>query len=248
MRQRFLIGSLLLLATIASAQTQPQATNPADDVVRQALDNMAGTGWAKARYIAFTFIVEKEGKVLATFPERWDRVTGDYRVSGKDQQGNDFVVIMNMMTKKGRGWSSGKELADPKDLLALASLRFANDTYWFQMPLLAMDARVQRELASPKSDCGSVWDIVKLTFDPSLGPIPDSSWMYVNRDTGLVDQWDMRLQGSGAQETLPVIFHKYRRIEGVLLSTWREIRGKDQWVHLDDVQILSETPKTAFAP
>jgi hypothetical protein len=249
MRRLFLLGSLFLLASAAMAQMQPHTTNPADDVARRAIDVMAGSDWEKARYFAFTFIVEREGKVMVSFPQRWDRVTGEYRVSGKDQQGNDFVVVMNVKTKQGRGWQNGKEVADPKDLLTLGYNRFVNDTYWLLTPFKSMDAGVQRELASPKSDCGTIWDVVKVTGDPSAGIPTESSWMWVNRDTGLVDKWEMKLQGSRADEPpMPVFFHQYRRINGILLSTWREVRGKDQWIHLDDIRIMSETPKTAFAP
>jgi len=76
---RRLITALLFLAASASAQTTPNA----DSVARRALDVMAGPAWEKARYLAFTFNVEREGRIAASYAQAWDRFTGDYRVSGK---------------------------------------------------------------------------------------------------------------------------------------------------------------------
>ena len=33
----------------------------------------------------------------------WDKWTGRYRVEGKDKEGRDVVVAMNLNTKEGRG-------------------------------------------------------------------------------------------------------------------------------------------------
>ena len=48
-----------------------------------------------ARYFAFSFNVEREGKIVASYAQRWDRFTGDYRVSGKNREGEDIAVVMN---------------------------------------------------------------------------------------------------------------------------------------------------------
>jgi len=71
--------------------------------------------------------------------------------------------------------------------------------------------------------------------------------MWVNRDTGLVDEWDMKLQGSPAAERpLEVVFHDYRRLSGVLIPVRKEIRDKGQTIRLDDLVISPDVPKGAF--
>jgi hypothetical protein len=45
---------------------------------------------------------------------------------------------------------------------------------------------------------------------------------------------------------LQVMFRDYRRIAGLLISVRREVRGRNQIVRLDDLQILPDVPKGAF--
>lgn len=268
--------ALTLLATVGSAQTsQPspaqsstaapamqastvtpaQMASPprsADDLARRSIDMLAGEAWEDARYIAFTFNVEREGKRLASFPQRWDRDTNQYRLSGTDAKGNAFVVIMNADTKKGKAWENGKAVSGPRldELLKLGYRRFINDTYWLQMPLTMLDPGVHRWYDGERADsCGHVWDVVKLSFDSGLGLTPaDVYWAWINRDTGLVDQWDMKLQGSKADDApSSVLFRDFRRVGGLLVSTRREIKGKNQFILLDDLEVEDEVPPGAFA-
>ncbi|HYM59631.1 MAG TPA: hypothetical protein VEZ11_01920 [Thermoanaerobaculia bacterium] len=248
MIRRFVTSALFLSLLTWNAHAQPAAPS-ADDTAKRAIDVLAGPAWEKARYLAFTFNVEREGKILASFPQRWDRWTGDYRVSGKDREGHDFLVIMNINTKQGRGWKDGTEVQDPKDLLTTGYRRFINDTYWLLMPLKMLDPGVKREAAGERTDsCGNAWDLVKLSFEAGVGLTPgDQYWAWVNRNSGLVEEWDLLLQGSKPDDKpTPVKFYDFRRIGGLLISTKREIVGKNQWIKLDDVSVLSDVPKGAF--
>ncbi len=209
---------------------------------------LAGPAWDEARYIAFTFNVEREGKNVASWPQRWDRFTGDYRLSGKNREGEDVLVVMNVNTKEGKGWKNGQPVADPKDLLALGYRRFINDTYWLLMGFKTFDPGVSREYAGEKVDAGgNVHDIVRLSF-ANVGLTPgDVYWMWVNRDNGLVDQWHMKLEGSKPEDAPGVVlFHDYHRFGGLLLSTRREIEGTGQFIRLDDVTIAKSVPAGAF--
>jgi len=209
---------------------------------------LAGPAWEKARYIAFTFNVVSGGRITTSFPQRWDRFTGEYRVSGKDQQGNDFVVIMNTNTKQGRAWKNGGEVNE-SSIFELGYRRFINDISWLLMPLKSMDPGVHREYVGERSDsCGHTWDVVKLSFDQGVGLTSgDNYWMWINRDTGIVDEWDMHLQNMKADDVpQPVYFRDFKRIAGLLLSTRRELRGKTTQIRLDDIVVSAEVPKGAF--
>ena len=241
--RRLIAMTFTLFATAVLAQSSP------DDVARRTVAKLAPK-WDDARYIAFAFDVEREGKIIASYPQRWDRYTGDYRVSGKDREGNDVLVIMNINTKTGKAWKNGAEVADPKDLLTFGYRRFINDTYWLLMGAKSMDPGVHRELAAPRTDAnGHTQDVVKLYFDPGVGLTPaDVYWMVVNHDSGLVDEWDMKLTGSKPEdEPSVVLFHDYRNFGGLLnISTSREIKGKNQWIKLDDITVSHDVPKDAF--
>jgi len=234
---------------LASAQQPPSA----DDIARRSFDILGGTtAWEKARYLSFTFNVERDGKVTASYPQRLDRYSGDYRVSGKNQDGTPFEVIMNLKTMQGRANRSGSPVTDPavlKELLDLGYRRFINDIYWLLMPLKMFDPGVHRTYDGERTDsCGHTWDLVKLTFDQGVGLTPgDVYWPWINRDTGIVEEWDMKLQSMKPEDPpLQVMFRDYRRIAGLLISVRREVRGKNQIVRLDDVQILADVPKGAF--
>lgn len=267
----FLITVLSLLALIAfqaSAQVPAQVTvapppsstvvppngpDPAaDTLARHAIDTMAGPEWAKARYVSFTFSIERNGKISDSFVEEWDRITGAYRVSGKDPAGVPFVIIESVKTKSGRAWQKGVEVTDKdaaQNLLATGYRRFVNDTYWLLMPLAMFDPGVKRNSLGQRTDtCGRSWDIVRLTYDASIGLANDVAWAWINRDSGLVEEWDMQIVGAKPdQPPIEVFFRDVRRINGMLISTRREIKGKNQIVRLDDVKILPEVPKGAFS-
>jgi len=239
-----LLGLFLALPAVAQ-----QA--PADDLARRVIDVQAGSAWEKARYFEFAFDVEREGKIATSFPQRWDRYTGDYRVSGRDQKGNDFIVILNTNTRKGRAWINGEEVTDARrdEAINTGYRRFINDTYWLLMPLKMLDPGVHRSAEGERTDsCGHTWDVLKLSFDPGVGlTSADQYWAWINRDTGLVEEWDMRLQGMKAEDPmLEAVFRDFRRVAGLLISTRRDIKNKNQSIRLDNLKVLSEVPAGAF--
>jgi hypothetical protein len=241
---RSAIYAILSLCFAAVLSGQPTA----DSVAQRAIDMLAGPAWDDARYFSFAFNVEREGKIVSSWEQRWDRFTGDYRVSGKNREGEPVVVLMNVNTKEGRAWKNGQEVADPKDLLTLGYRRFINDTYWLLMGFKTFDPGVSREYAGEKSENGSTYDVVQLAFK-EVGLTPgDVYWMWVNRDTGLVDQWHMKLQNMKPEETPSIVrFRDYRRFGGLLISTRREMGG-GTFIRLDDITVAKEVPAGAFAP
>jgi len=265
---RSLAASLLLLLplsaaaqapaqiTVAQPPGTPVAPPPppdpaADALARRVIDIQGGPSWDKARFISFTFVLDRNGQPAAVFPQQWDRLTGDYRVSGKDPNGVPFVVVENVITKVGKAWQNGVAVTDPaalQNLLTLGYRRFINDTYWLLMPLKMLDPGVYRTSMGERTDaCGRKWDVVKVIFDQGPNVPTDIYWAWINRDSGLVEEWDMKLAGSPADEhPVEVFFHDFKRVGGVLISTRREVRGKNQTVRIDDLKILAEVPKGAF--
>src|SRR5215212_2474728 len=101
MNSRFAVVILLFAAALHGQPATPAPT--ADDVARRAFDVAGGPAWETARYFAFTFNLDRtDGTRAASFPQRWDRTTGDYRVSGVDPQGKKFDVTMNLRTGIGK--------------------------------------------------------------------------------------------------------------------------------------------------
>jgi len=255
---------LTLLAFPIVAQTSPQVAiappppaapvappDPAADALaKRAIQAEGGAAWDKARFLSFTFVVERNGQTTASFPQQWDRVTGDYRVSGLDPKGVPFTVVLNAKTRTGRAWQKGVEVKDLpalKDLLALGYRRYTNDIYWLLMPLKMLEPGVHRSSQGERTDAaGHKWDVLRLTFDPSL-EINYDVWAWINRESGLVEEWDMKAPGAAATDPpVEVFFRDFKRVAGVLISMRREVKGKNQTVRFDDLQILPESPKGAF--
>jgi hypothetical protein len=229
----------VFFAVSAMAQT-------ADAVAHRALDAIGGPAWDKAHYFEFTFNVYRGEERVTSFPQRWDRVTGEYRVSGTDPKRNEFLVIMNVNTKKGRAWLNGEEVHDSRldDTLALGYRRFTNDTFWLLMPLKMLEPTVKREAMGERTDsCGRTWDVVKVTSDGG-----DTYWAWINRDTGIVEEWDMKLQGTPPDDPpVQVMLHDFTHFGGIVISTRREVRNKNQTVKLEGLKVSAEAPKGAFA-
>jgi len=235
-----LVTFLLSIGFAVSAMAQT-----ADALARRAYDATGGAAWDKARYFDFNFSVYRGDERVTSFPERWDRATGEYRVSGTDPKRNDFLVIMNVNTKKGRAWLNGEEVHDSRldDTLALALRRFDNDTFWLLMPLKLIDPNVKLEAMGERTDsCGRTWDVVKLTSEGS------THWAWIHRDTGIVEEWDMKLQGTPPDDpAVQVMLHDFTHFGTLLISTRREVRNKNQTVKLEGLKVLAEAPKGAFA-
>jgi hypothetical protein len=236
----------------ASAIVDPGGPDPvADALAHRAIEVLAGPAWEKARYFSFTFKIERTGQSGVAFNEQWDRLTGDYRVSGKDQNGAAFIVVENVKTKAGRAWQNGTEVKEPaalQNLLTIGYRRFINDSYWLLMPLKMFEPGVHRTSMGERTDaCGRTWDVVRVIFDQGVGMPTDVYWAWINRDSGLIEEWDMKLQGTPADERpVEIFFHDYRRVAGVLISTRREVKGKNQTVLIDDLKISADVPKGAF--
>jgi hypothetical protein len=249
MRNVSILFSIFLISAAGFAQ-KPAPT--ADDVARRAVDILGGGGAIQhARYFSYTFNLIADGKLVASFPQRWDRFTGEYRVSGVRPDGLPFDVSINVATKRGHGSIQGRKVTDNTEfqqLYNLAFQRFVNDTFWLLMPMRLMDPDAHRSYEGERTDsCGRTWDLLKVSFDQGgLNP-SDVYWPWINRDTGVVEEWDMKVAAMKADDRpLQVLFHDYRRVAGLLISTVREVRGKNQVVRLDDLQILAEPPKGAF--
>ncbi len=199
---RFVLAAFSALLTTglppgAGAQTtasDPKATAVADRVMTALGGHKA---WEGTRFLRFDFAVDREGKALFSRAHTWDKWNGRYRLEGKTEKGDPLVVLMNLNTKDGDAWINGKKLegAEEKSQLDGAFGAWTNDTYWLLMPYKLKDAGCKLALAGEEKKEGKVWDKLLLTFD-NVGLTPkDKYWVYVNRETGLVDKWDFVLKG-----------------------------------------------------
>lgn len=239
--------TVILTAAPFYTQAQPAGSVPPREIAARAVNVMAGPAWEKARYFSFTFNIERDGKIAASFPQKWDRYTGDYRVSGKDREGHDFDIRMNLNTRQGTALVDGKPAEDPKKLLERGYGRFINDTWWLLMPIKLLDPGTKLENAGVRQDeCGLSHDVLKMTFDQGVGLTPgDQYWVWISRDSGLVDRWEMLLQNSKDERPTVVFLRDYGRYANLILSTLKE-EDNGYRIRLADLVVSSEVPPGVF--
>jgi hypothetical protein len=189
-----------LFATVPGPRVQAEtASNPqAMAVADKVMTALGGQkAWEGTHFLRFDFAVEREGKTLVSRAHTWDKWSGRYRLEGKTKEGDPYVVLMNVNTREGDAWLKGTKLAgaERKKELEEAFEAWTNDTYWLLMPYKLHDAGCKLAMAGEEKRDGKAWDKLLLTFD-NVGLTPkDKYWVYVNRETGLVDKWDFVLKG-----------------------------------------------------
>lgn len=100
------------------------------------------------------------------------------------------------------GWLKAPDLV-ARQMLETGYGRFINDTYWLLMPLKMKDPGVNLDYDGEKTIDTKTYDVLKVTFD-QVGLTPgDTYWVYVNRDTHLIDRWEYVLEGDAAKPKEP---------------------------------------------
>lgn len=188
------------LARSDSRKSDPQAVA----LARQVIEALGGDeAWNETRFLRFDFAVDREGKNLSSRAHTWDKWTGRYRLEGKNKDGKPFVVLMNLNTKEGAAYADGARLSGDAERKQLESAygAWVNDTYWLLMPYKLQDPGVSLASAGETKSEDGAWHKLLLTFD-SVGLTPkDKYWVYVNRQTRLVDRWDFILKGEAGPPT-----------------------------------------------
>jgi hypothetical protein len=228
----------------APAAPDPKAVAVADRVM-QALGGEEA--WKATRYLRFDFAVDRGGKTVMSRAHTWDKWSGRYRVEGKDKDGKDLVVAMNVNTKEGQATLAGAPLAGDalKAALETAYAWWVNDTYWLLMPYKMRDPGVVLTFAGRETKGADAWDKLLLTFE-GVGLTPkDKYWVYVNTRTGLVDRWEFVLKG---ERTPPVPFEwKGWKAHGKIQLADDRVSPKDGTrIHFPVLDVPASVPEATF--
>jgi hypothetical protein len=248
------VHSLLLLWLLGSGLAAPPARAQTADTKATALadrvmEALGGTdAWNKTRYLRFDFAVDRGGKTVMRRSHTWDKWTGRYRVEGPTREGVPFVILMDLNTRDGSAWLDGKKVEgeELKKQLERGYGMWVNDTYWLLMPYKMRDPGVILSYAGEeKGDRGATYDKVKLTFD-NVGLTPrDAYWVWVNRDTGMVDRWDFVLKGEAVPPTT-YTWTGWKKHGGIMLAGERMNPADGRKLLLPDIAVLESVPDSVF--
>ena len=230
--------SVPLTPSVALAETDARAVALAETLLdalggRQALD--------ATHYVRFNFFGFRT--------HHWDRYTGAHRLEGQTRDGQRYVVLHNIHTREGQAWLDGEKLqgTDAAEWLERAYGAWINDTYWLLMPYKLLDPGVNLVYDGEESIDGVAYDKLKLTFgDVGLTP-GDTYWAYLNRKTGLMDQWAYHLQDWEAEREPTVwTWSEWQPYGGIMLSSKRHNAADDRTAELKDIAVFDDLPPTVF--
>ena len=230
----------LLVGFSAPAAAHPDEKSAA--LAAKTLEAMGGKeAWEATRFIRFTF---------ANFrTHHWDKQEGRHRLEGKTREGESYVVLLDLDTKKGKAWKEGTELAgeEAAEWLERAYGAWINDTYWLVMPFKLFDDGVHLFYEGKEEVDGTAYEKVKMTFE-DVGLTPgDTYWVYFHPETGLVERWAYHLQDWEASRPSTVwTWSGWQSYGKIKLAPERKMVGSDRELPMGDIEVFDELPDSVF--
>tara|TARA_R100000935_G_scaffold8302_7_gene17513 strand:- start:141281 stop:142117 length:837 start_codon:yes stop_codon:yes gene_type:complete len=144
------------------------------------------------------------------------------------------------------------------DTVSLKRVAFNRPTnfYWFAMFQKLLDPGLTYEYLGEKKVDKKEYDVVKITFISTNKKPTDIYQLYINRETGLVDQFLFTVVDFGVLETPYLMQVAYENIDGVLLptkrkykkSTWDAAVSDEPWIHVTwtDITFNNDLHKEDF--
>ena len=231
-----------------AAASMPRASDArAQQVADRVMASLGGKeAWDRTRYLRFGFGGVRDGKWSGR-THHWDKWSGRYRVEGTNREGKAFVTLMNLNTKQGEAWLEGKKLEgdDLSKALERGYGMWVNDTYWLLMPYKLSDPGVVLTYAGEDRDNGALYDKLQLRFE-SVGLTPkDTYWVWVNRETGMVDRWDYVLNGETVAPTT-WRWTGWKKYGDIMLAGERTNAKDSGKILLPEIAVLDSLPDSVF--
>lgn len=162
-----------------------------------------------------------------------------------EQNGNTFPQLEGTIEQGFDGdefWIKldGKVLTDEK-ILKMVAFRRPTNFYWFAMLPKLLDPSVNYEHLGEKTIDAKEYDVVKTSFISPDNKPTDIYQLYINKETGLVDQFLFTVADFGKMDTPNLMKLEYEDVDGILLPTKRKYK-KSTWdaaVENDDNWILA---------
>jgi hypothetical protein len=230
------------LAAPAGAAEQGTADERAAAVAARAMAALGGEeAWAETRYLTFVFAGRRA--------HWWDRATGRHRMEVTSNEGEHLLVLHDLDTRAGEAWLDGVKAEGERaaTLLESAYGAWINDTYWLLVPYKLRDPGVRLAYDREAELEGKTYDVLALSFD-NVGLTPgDRYWVYIDRDTGLMDRWEYVLEDQPA-DAAPTAWHweGWQRYGGIMLAPRRLQVGSDRVLELSPIAVPAELPESVF--
>jgi len=135
---------------------------------------------------------------------------------------------------------NGELVNDDKALKRVAFSRPTN-FYWFAMFQKLLDPGLKYDYLGEKNLESKNYDIVKVSFESKDDKPTDTYQLYIDKESGLVEQFLFTVADFGVIETPFLMQMKYEEVEGILIpnkrkykkSTWEAEVTDQPWIEVD---------------
>lgn len=244
-------------AAARSTASGIDSTSMLADLVQESLGG--AEAWEETRFLAFRWIIARDGEILRERAHAWDRYDGRYRLEF-EQDGRRHLALFNVNEVRrdsalgkvplGDAWVDGELLTGaPRDsALRRAYAAFINDTYWLLMPFKWRDPGVHLAYEGRRTlEDGRQYGVMHLTFEPDLGVTEDQYWGFVDLESGRMAAWQYHLQDQ--EEPGSVIYWKdWRPVGSIWLAADREFAGSGTRIYFEDLETGRSVPEGVFTP
>ncbi len=198
----------------------PAAVALADRVVG-ALGGEAA--WTSTRFLCFECAEERNGREVMYRSHTWDKLTGRHRLEERGKTGDHLVVLMNVDTMVGAAYINGARLEGDAETAELESAHRAwmRDSYWLLMPYKLKDPGINLTMAGETKTKDGVWDRLLVTFDNARLTPQYIYWVYVNRQTSLIDRTDILLTSQTSLRPTTYEWSGWTNVGSLLLASER---------------------------
>ena len=115
-----------------------------------------------------------------------------------------------------------------EDVMPIVHFNRPTNFYWFTMLQKLLDDGLKYEYIGEKTLGSNNYDIVKVGFETKDDKPTDTYQLYINKKTGLVDQFLFTVADFGVMESPFLMVLKYETIDGLLIPTIRKYK-KSNW-------------------
>jgi len=202
------------------------------DECMQAMGGRAN--WDKARFFVWNFF----GSRKLYWDKKMDRARVDYLKK-------DLQISLNLNDLTGKVKKDGELLTNPDSLskyLQMGKEAWINDAYWLVMPFKLKDSGVTLKYIDERANSeGALVDVLQLTFD-GVGVTPENKyWVYVDKESKLVTQWDFFTNFSDEEARFSTPWKGYKNYQDLILLCGD--RGK---YALTEIALYNDLPDVIF--
>lgn len=210
-------------------ESDARAMQIADEVMKA----MGGReNWDNTRYITWNFFGRR--KLL------WDKWQNDVRI-----EVDSTIYLVNIAKNTGKVKKGTAEITHPDSLKKYVDRGISiwiNDSYWLIMPYKLKDSGVTLKYMGEKSTAeGKPADVLQLTFQ-NVGRTPENKyWVYVDKDSRLVIQWEYYQKYTDEKPQIVTPWQNYNKMGNVMISG---DRGANR--QLTEIAVFGKVPQSAF--